>query len=48
MLIHRGGGGGGGGLWGLQPPQMILRSPTHLGLKYESHPVFLTQNCGCG
>ena len=31
-----------GGLWGLQPPQMILRSPAHLGLKYESCPVFLT------
>ena len=24
------------------PPQMILRSPAHLGLKYESRPVFLT------
>ena len=35
--------GGGGGVWGLQPPQMILRSPAHLGLKYESRPlVFLT------
>ena len=32
----------GGGLWGLQPPQMILGSPAHLGLKYESRPVFLT------
>ena len=37
-----GSSGGGGGLWGLQPPQMILRSPAHLGLKYESCPVFLT------
>ena len=36
------GGFRGGGLWGLQPPQMILRSPAHLGLKYDSRPVFLT------
>ena len=38
----KGGFRGGGGLWGLQPPRMILRSPAHLGLKYESCPVFLT------
>ena len=33
---------GGGVYGGCNPPQMILRSPAHLGLKYESRPVFLT------
>ena len=43
-IAPRADSGGGGRVMGVAtpPPQMILRSPAHLGLKYESRPVFLT------
>ena len=35
-LSYKGRFRGGGGVMGVATPQMILKSPAHLGLKYES------------